>query len=378
MKLKTDIAIVGAGIVGLAHAYVAAREGYKVTVFDRDYQQQGASVRNFGLVWPIGQAPGQNFRRAMRSREIWKYLAREAGFWLQENGSLHLAHAPDEWEVLQEFAETAIGHGYRCKLMSAAKVPCKSHYVHSFSLRGGLYSDTEMTLDPVEALSKITKWLAEKYQVAFHFGTAVSQVQMPYLVAGDCTWQADRIIICSGSDFETLLPHYFEVAKMTRCKLQMMAATSQETASGFGPTLCGGLTLRHYASFKHCLSLDQLKERIALEMPLCEEWGIHVLVTQHANGELIIGDSHTYGLTHDPFVREEINQEILRQLYRFCNPGNLNITRRWYGVYAKMKHKSHYTIEPEKNLFIVTGLGGAGMTLGFGLAEELCGEFQVH
>ena len=40
-KNHTEIAIVGAGIVGLAHALAAAKRGYKVTVFDRNFAAVG-------------------------------------------------------------------------------------------------------------------------------------------------------------------------------------------------------------------------------------------------------------------------------------------------------------------------------------------------
>jgi glycine/D-amino acid oxidase-like deaminating enzyme len=45
-----DLAIVGGGILGLAHAYQAARKGLRVAVFEGSQQAQGASTRNFGLI----------------------------------------------------------------------------------------------------------------------------------------------------------------------------------------------------------------------------------------------------------------------------------------------------------------------------------------
>ncbi len=50
-----DDAIVGAGILGLAHAYHLSRLGRRVIVLERDVRAVGASVRNFGMLWPVGQ-----------------------------------------------------------------------------------------------------------------------------------------------------------------------------------------------------------------------------------------------------------------------------------------------------------------------------------
>lgn len=126
MDRTADVAIVGGGIVGLAHAYFALRRGLKVVLFERDQYAIGASVRNFGMIWPIGQEPGGGFERAMRSTVHWKHLAAEAGFWINSNGSLHLAYAEDEWIVLQEFLELYSHAGYQCRLISPEEATKKS------------------------------------------------------------------------------------------------------------------------------------------------------------------------------------------------------------------------------------------------------------
>ena len=61
----------GRGFSGLAHAYQLARRGRRVIVFERNPRAIGASVRNFGMLWPIGQPLGPLRRLAMRSLQIW-------------------------------------------------------------------------------------------------------------------------------------------------------------------------------------------------------------------------------------------------------------------------------------------------------------------
>jgi len=72
--MKKSAIVIGAGIVGLATARALGARGYRVTVFERDEKAVGASIRNFGMVWPIGQPVGKLYDRAMKSRGFWKEL----------------------------------------------------------------------------------------------------------------------------------------------------------------------------------------------------------------------------------------------------------------------------------------------------------------
>ena len=373
----TDVLIVGAGIIGLAIAYMEAKNGKQVAVFDRSYQTQGASIRNFGMIWPIGQANGVAFDRAMRSRNIWAKVADEAGFWKNENGSLHLAYHEDEWAILQEFMETVEENGYDCKLLSPTEVSGISPASKTEGLIGALYSKTEMIVDPRKVPEKLTTYLADALGVKFNWGVNVHAISEKQMESSTGNWHFNKAYVCCGSDFETLFPEIFKETAITKCKLQMMRTAPQAHAWKMGPSICGGLTLAHYASFSHCESLQDFKKRIELESPWFNQWGIHVMMAQNGVGELIIGDSHEYGWSHDPFSREEINQHILDYLHRMVQAPDLSITERWHGIYAKLPGKTEFINMPFPNVTLVTGLSGAGMTLSFGLAEDLVSNRRI-
>jgi len=373
MDRSADIAVVGAGIVGLAHAYMALRKGYRVVLFEREHFAVGASVRNFGLLWPIGQEPGPGLHWATRARQHWTEVADQAGFWINSNGSLHLAYHDDEWQVLQEFVDLYRDAGYRCALLSGKDVVKKSGAVKSENLKGGLWSETEGTVYAREAIRRIPLWLEEKYGLILRFGQTVKEVSLPLIKSNRESWRVDKVFICSGADFETLYPEVFDQHHLTKCKLQMMKAISDRPIK-LGPTLCAGLTLRHYAAFTRCPSLSLLNARYDDESTDYKAHGIHVLLAQNSLGEFIIGDSHHYDKTPEPFDSEEVNKIILKYLSSFADLGNLQITERWHGIYPKVSGQLNLITEPEPGVTIVNGLGGAGMTLSFGVAEEVVGK----
>ncbi len=368
---KTDVAIVGGGIVGLALAYAAAQRGQSVAVFERNSRAVGASIRNFGLIWPIGQPPGVLLQRALRSRATWLTLAEAAGFGAKHNGSLHLAYHADEQAVLEEFYEQSGPADYQLEWLSPEKVMGRSPAVRREGLRGGLFSATELTVDPREALVKLPAYLAEQHGVTFHYERAVTRIEGTRLFVGNDIFEAARIFVSSGSDFETLFPEQFAATQITKCQLQMLRTAPQPTGWQLGPTLCGGLTLRHYAAFEDCPSLPQLDARYDRQNPDFKRWGIHVMLAQNGSGELVIGDSHTYGRTLLPFASQQIDDTILNYLDTFAQVPDRRIAERWVGTYAKLPGHTEFVAQPTEHVTIVNALSGAGMTLSFGLAEEV-------
>jgi FAD dependent oxidoreductase TIGR03364 len=362
--------VVGAGIVGLATARALAIKGYSVKVIERNEKATGASIRNFGMIWPIGQPAGDLYERAMLSRRIWKEVSDEAGIGCEEAGSLHLAYNNEEWNVLQELAEIYNDRNY--ELLNAKDTINKSEAVIEKGLLGSLYSPHEMIVDPRIAIAKIPGWLFEKYGARFIWGKAVTDICYPAAYMGNDVIEADEIYVCSGSDFETLYPEMFSQTEITKCKLQMMRLMAQPGNWRIGPSLCGGLSLVHYNSFKKALSLSQLQKRYQEEYNDYLKWGIHVMVSQNGDGELTIGDSHEYGLTYDPFDRQFINRLILDYLKGFAHFKDETVIETWNGIYPKLTNgQTELILQPEQGVTIINGLGGAGMTLSFGLCEQV-------
>ncbi len=59
------VVVVGGGILGTMHALFALRSNASVVHLDRDEVPNGASVRNFGLCWVSGRAPGAELALAL-------------------------------------------------------------------------------------------------------------------------------------------------------------------------------------------------------------------------------------------------------------------------------------------------------------------------
>jgi FAD dependent oxidoreductase TIGR03364 len=368
-----DDIVVGAGILGLAHAFALVRRGRRVAVFERERRAQGASLRNFGMIWPIGQPSGELRGLALESRRLWLEVLQETELWHDPCGSLHLAYADDEAAVLEEFAARERATGGACQILGPTVIAAQIPYVRPEGLRLGMFSPTEVCVDPREVIGRLAVWLAERRGVHLRFDCAVTAVDSGVVQVGRSSFGAARVWLCPGTERGVLFSDVLSAAGLELCKLQMMRS---EPLSGnrIGPMLAGGLTLRHYRAFEGLPSLVRLRERVAHEQPPFDRFGIHVMLSQNGRGELVIGDSHEYGNAIEPFDKTEIDTLVLDYLTRFFRPPLPRIASRWHGTYLKHPHKAWLVLRPKPSVVIVTGVGGAGMTLSFGLAERIVRE----
>ncbi len=364
-----QIVIVGAGIIGLAHALTALEAGWSVTVLEKDGRALGASVRNFGTLWPIGCAAGPEREQALFGVRRWQELAAPAGLWLKPHGSLSLAHRPEAWDILQQYAAAGTEAGF--ELLSPAAIARRFPAANQNGLRGGLFSPYETVVHSPTALPALAR-LVEQRGAEVHFGTPVIRVLDEAVETGDGRlFPFDQLVIAAGDDLRTFFPQALAAAGLTRCRLQMMRTVPQPAGFDLGAILVSDLTLCHYPAFRHCPATALLRARLQAELPRHCEWGVHVIAAQHPDGSLVLGDSHEYATDFDPDTRADVDDLILGALRQFASVPDFRIAARWQGIYLKSTlGQTQVVLHPRKNITMVTAMGGLGMTLSWGLAQQ--------
>jgi len=365
---KFDAIVVGGGIVGLATAAALHKQGAKTLVIERNAFATGATVRNFGMLWPIGQTLGEMRDIAMRSRELWLENLNHHGIWFNECGSLHLAYAADEYAVLEEYVRIAADPEIR--MLTPEETMQKSRPLRQDGLLGAMWSPYELCVDPRITASKLARAL-ESSGVEFRFGRSATHVASGRVATVDAEFTAERIYVCPGADSDGVGGKELADAGMEKVRLQMLRVVPNDASYQIGAHLCAGLTLLHYRNFRDCASLGPLRARLVDEMPDYMEHGIHVLVSQHGDGSLTLGDSHHYGPHFAPYSSEAVDDLILEYLDRFLPTESFSIAQRWDGVYGKHPVESFLVLDTEPGVTIIGALGGAGMTLSFGVTERV-------
>ncbi|MDH0287652.1 TIGR03364 family FAD-dependent oxidoreductase [Pseudomonas sp. GD04087] len=363
-----DVAIVGAGILGLSHAYAAARRGLSVRVFERTATPLGASVRNFGQALVTGQPPGVMSELARTSRPIWAQWAEGAGFSLRRNGSLLFARTEAEEHLLEAFcAGRAKELDYRVGLLRGSELNdlYQGHFRHH---RAALLGFDDQQLYSREALPSLIDYLRREHGVAFHFSTLVRDVDSGVLRTTAGSFTAGQVIVCSGHDYQTLLAEVIAPLQPQVCRLQMLRARPQ-VDFGLAHSILTGLSCVHYGAFADLPEADAVREQIRRETPELEEQGIHLLVSPTPHGELIIGDSHHYGSDAAPFNAEAVDRLML-ELAEDTLGMRVEVVERWQGVYGSRGPGPFSVLQAADGITAVLMHTGVGMSIGPALGER--------
>jgi D-hydroxyproline dehydrogenase subunit beta len=373
--MKYDLIIVGAGILGTAHAYHAAQKGLKVLILEKDNFSIGSTVRNFGQIVPSGMV-GKWFDFGVKSTEVYQSIQQKFDITVRKNGSTYIASDPDEWLLVNKLFDHHKITGYDCSLLS--KRQCLEIYpeLKEDYVVGAIHFPNEISVEPNQLIYRLLSYLKEQKGVAYYPNTAVlackqNSNEVLLRTATNQTFAADKIVICCGYTFTILYPEIFNRSGLIVSKLQMLQ-TVPMTNINFAGNILTGLTIRRYEAFEAMPSYKNITTPENLQE--LKKWGIHILFKQAIDGSIIIGDSHEYapvGKTDELGfdTKELIDDLILKEAKRIVHFPVNKIARKWAGFYAQHPDDI-FQFDISSNIHICTGIGGKGMTTSLGFAED--------
>jgi FAD dependent oxidoreductase TIGR03364 len=365
-----DLAVIGGGVIGLAHAYVAARAGQRVAVIERDAHANGASIRNFGFITVTGQERGESWRLARRTRDVWADVAPQAGLAIEQQGLYLTARSAEAVAVIEAFLATEMGEG--CRLLTAYAFGDLTGGLGAPDLQGVLHSPHELRVESRTAIPVLTAWLQEALGVTFFNETVAFEAAPPRLRTSRGEIEAGAVVVCPGDDFVTLYPEIIAGYALRKCRLSMVKLA----APGFRlpGALMSDLSLTRYRGYSALPEARALETRLRAEQPSCYEHGVHLIVAQGSDGGLIVGDSHHYDTLPGPFAPAIAEQGILDEYARATGREPPPVLERWTGVYAVADQQTYLVDTPELGVRLVMVTTGAGASTSFGIAEQVIGE----
>ena len=255
-----------------------------------------------------------------------------------------------------------------CRRLTAAEAAAKVPSVRPEVVRAALYSPHDLRVESRTAIPKVAAYLGAKYGVEFRRQTQVLDVAPPAIATTRGTVRAEAAIVCPGDDFTSLFPERIASYNVTRCKLHMLRVRPAKPVK-FETAVMSDLGLGRYLGYSELPAATPLKARLDRDLKAARDNGVHLIVTQSADGSLVVGDSHHYAVTPDPFAPSEVDDIILEEFDRVLDlPGRV-VTERWVGHRVGARSLADDN-KPSDSVRIVIVTSGCGASTAFGIGES--------
>jgi glycine/D-amino acid oxidase-like deaminating enzyme len=235
---STDLLVIGGGVMGLAIARAAAREGLGVILAERGELGQGASTANAGSLHiqlhaydSVGAAEGpqsaaaQTLALGPRSVALWRDIAREAGeaLGIRTEGGLMVAETEAQLRALADKVAMERDFGVDSALLGANELYARHPFLAP-GFAGAAFCAEEGQMDPLRGLSALLL-LAREAGVAVRPGTAI--VALAQEGAAFVAHTADGARIRAGRVMNAAGPWAAEVGRMLGAPIPVRATVQQ-------------------------------------------------------------------------------------------------------------------------------------------------------
>ena len=223
------------------------------------------------------------------------------------------------------------------------------------------------------ALPRLAAWLEHSHGVRFHWGVEAIAIEGARVIHREGAFDAGAVVIAPGNATAVFAPEAARKARVRICTLQMMRLAAPGK-SRLPAVVMTDLSLVRYGGFASLPAAQRLRERLAGECAAQLEHGVHLIVAQGADGSLVVGDSHHYGATAEPFAAAAVDELILnemRALFTYVPPP---VLERWVGHYPVAEVEPVLRVDLAARARLVTVTSGTGMSTAFAIGEETVAE----
>lgn len=358
----TDLIVVGSGILGLATAFTARERGMSVAVIDRADRPAESSVQNFGHACFTGQGDDMQ-DLAARSRAGWLRAGAATGLWAAQSGTYVPAMTELEMQVIREFGQH---RGPDQVVLLGPDEVAGAVGNPGLAAVGGAYLPLDMRVDPREAAPTLAHRLARD-GVRFEWNTQVTDVADGVVSTVRGEYRSDRVVVCPGYQLMSLMPQLAEQSEVRVCTLAM-ALVERPARIPTGFAMFTGTSLARYDGFAGMPSVHELREELARREPRLVDYVANLMVTDVPGG-LLVGDSHAYALSPEPFIDEDVAALLLDRAGAYLGIERPVVRQRWLGRYADSPLQNLLLERPDERTTVAVVTSGIGMTLAFGIAE---------
>lgn len=325
MKQKTEIIIIGGGVIGVSIAYQLARRGKKVTLLESRDLASGASGSCDQNIFLQSKNPGIHLELALASAGMFDSLEAELGSHIEyhRRGGMILIESPQEMEAMKSFVARQKKTGLDVEIIDR-KDSLKLQPGLAGHLLGSAYSHMDADVNPIK-LNLAYARAAAGLGADIRLETTVTGIQISgNRVTGVNTdkgsFQGDLVINAAGA-------WAAQIAALAGLQLPVKPRRGQIVITEPVPSFIkkGILSAQYIAAKYNPQILEQSGNRAV-------RLGVGLSLSQTEKGNILIGATREFAGYNTANTREGLI-EILKNASRLLPPlQEMNVIRSMGGL----------------------------------------------